>query len=46
MFSHVVLAAIDEIALFVARSDQPDAAMLAGTGTIDQVLSRLLPSPG
>jgi len=46
VFSHVVLAAIDEIALFVAGSDSPDAAMLAGTGVIDEVLSRLLPSPG
>jgi hypothetical protein len=44
VFSHVVLAAIDEIALFVARSDQPDAAMLAGTGAVDEVLSRLLAS--
>jgi hypothetical protein len=46
VFAHVVLAAIDEIALFVARSDSPDAAMLAGTGAIDEVLSRLLASPG
>jgi hypothetical protein len=45
VFSHVVLAAIDEIALFVARSDSPDAAMLAGTGAIDEFLSRLLASP-
>ena len=45
VFSHVVLAAIDEIALFVARSDSPDADMLAGTGAIDEVLSRLLASP-
>jgi AcrR family transcriptional regulator len=46
VFSHVVLAAIDEIALFVAGSDSPDAAMVAGTGAIDEVLSRLLASPG
>src|ERR1700678_95167 len=45
VFSHVVLAAIDEIALFVARSDSPDAATLAGTAAIDEVLSRLLPDP-
>jgi AcrR family transcriptional regulator len=45
VFSHVVLAAIDEIALFVAGSDSPDAAMAAGTGAIDEVLSRLLGSP-
>jgi hypothetical protein len=46
VFARVVLAAIDEIALFVARSDSPDAATLAGTGAIDEVLSRLLASPG
>ena len=45
VFAHVVLAPIDEIALFVADSDSPDAAMLAGTGAIDEVLSRLLASP-
>jgi len=45
VFSHVVLAAIDEIALFVARSAPPHADMLAGTGAIDEVLSRLLASP-
>src|SRR5580658_6397313 len=37
VFAHVVLAAIDEIALFVARSDSTDAATLAGTGAIDEV---------
>jgi hypothetical protein len=46
VFAHVILAAIDEIALFVARSDSPDAAMTAGTGAIDEVMSRLLGSPG
>ncbi len=46
VFAHVVLAAIDEIALFVARSDSPGAATLAGTGAVDEVLSRLLASPG
>jgi hypothetical protein len=45
VFAHVILAAIDEIALFVARSDSPDAATLAGTGAVDEVLSRLLASP-
>jgi AcrR family transcriptional regulator len=46
VFSHVILAAIDEIALFVARSDQPGTAALDGTGAIDELLSRLLGSPG
>jgi AcrR family transcriptional regulator len=46
VFAHVILASIDEIALYVARSDSPDAATLAGIGAIDEVLSRLLTSPG
>jgi AcrR family transcriptional regulator len=46
VFAHVILASIDEIALYVARSDSTDAATLAGTGAIDEVLSRLLTSPG
>jgi AcrR family transcriptional regulator len=45
VFSHVVLAAIDEIALFVARSDQTDAATEAGTAAINEVLNRLLAIP-
>jgi AcrR family transcriptional regulator len=45
VFAHVILASIDEIALYVARSDSPDAATLAGTGAIDEVLSRLLSNP-
>ena len=44
MFANVVLAAIDEIALFVARSDSPDAATLAGTGAIDEVLCACSPA--
>jgi hypothetical protein len=44
--AHVILAAIDETAIFVARSDSPDAATLAGTGAIDEVVSRPLASPG
>jgi hypothetical protein len=46
VFAHVVLAAIDEVALFVAGSDSPDVATLAGSGAIGEVLSRLLASPG
>ena len=44
-YSHVILAAINEIALLVARSDQPDTAMEMGVGAIDEVLSRLLGAP-
>jgi AcrR family transcriptional regulator len=45
VFAHVILASIDEIALYVARSDSPDAATQVGTGAVDEVLSRLLTSP-
>jgi AcrR family transcriptional regulator len=43
VFSHVLLATMNEIALFVARSDQPGVAMLTSSGAVDEVLSRLLP---
>jgi AcrR family transcriptional regulator len=42
VFSHVVLAAMNEIALLVARSDQPDEEARLGADAIDEVLSRLL----
>jgi AcrR family transcriptional regulator len=40
--AHVVLASVNEVALLVARSDDPAAAMQAGTDTIDELLQRLL----
>ena len=40
--AHVVLAAIDEVALLVARSDDPEAAMRSGSDAIDELLRRLL----
>ena len=40
--AHVVLAAIDEVALLVARSDDPGAAMRSGSDAIDELLRRLL----
>jgi AcrR family transcriptional regulator len=42
VFSHVILAAMNEIALLVARSDQPDDEARLGADAIDEVLSRLL----
>jgi hypothetical protein len=45
VFAHVVLATMKKIALLVARSEEPDAAMSAGAGAIDEVLSRLLGAP-
>ena len=46
VFSHVILASINEIALIVARSDQPDREAELGADAIDEVLSRLLGAPG
>jgi phage shock protein PspC (stress-responsive transcriptional regulator) len=42
VFSHVILAAMNEIALLVARSDHPDEEARLGADAIDEVLSRLL----
>ncbi|MGH3254377.1 MAG: TetR/AcrR family transcriptional regulator [Streptosporangiaceae bacterium] len=39
--AHVLLAAVNEVALLVARSDDKDAAMQAGADTIDELLQRL-----
>ena len=46
VFSHVILASINEIALLVARSDQPDREAELGADAIDEVLSRLLGTTG
>ena len=40
--AHVLLAAVNEIALVVARSDDPAAAMSEGADAIDELLRRLL----
>jgi hypothetical protein len=37
----VLLAAVNEVALLVARSDDQEAAMQAGADTIDELLQRL-----
>jgi AcrR family transcriptional regulator len=41
VFSHVVLATINEIALLVARSDQLEIAQQTGAAAVDEVLNRL-----
>jgi AcrR family transcriptional regulator len=43
IFSHVILASMSEIALFIARADDPVAAAAAGAEAVDEVLRRLLP---
>jgi AcrR family transcriptional regulator len=45
MFAHMLLASINEIALFIARADDPAAAMQSGTAAIEELLHRLL-GPG
>jgi Tetracyclin repressor-like, C-terminal domain len=40
--AHVVLASVNEVALLVAQSDDPEAVMRSGSDAIDELLSRLL----
>jgi AcrR family transcriptional regulator len=42
MFAHTLLASVNEVALLVARADDPDAAMKEGTYAVDALLQRLL----
>jgi AcrR family transcriptional regulator len=42
MFAHILLASVNEVALLVARADDPDAAMQAGADAVDALLQRLL----
>ena len=39
--AHVLLASVNEVALLVARSEDQEAAMQAGTDAIDELLRRL-----
>jgi AcrR family transcriptional regulator len=40
--AHVVLASVNELALLVALSDDPEAAMRSGAEAVDELLGRLL----
>ena len=42
MFAHVLLAALGEIALVVARADDPDSAVRSGEAAVDELIERLL----
>ncbi len=42
MFAHVLLAATNELALFIARADDPEAAQREGEAAVDELLRRLL----
>jgi AcrR family transcriptional regulator len=41
-FAHMILAALDETALVVARADDPVAAVAEGRAAVEELLSRLL----
>jgi AcrR family transcriptional regulator len=45
-FAHIVLAAINEIALMIARSGEPAAALPAGESAVAEFLDRLLGTAG
>jgi AcrR family transcriptional regulator len=42
LFAHMVLAAVNEIALIVARADDAGAAIRQGEAAVDELLTRLL----
>jgi AcrR family transcriptional regulator len=42
LFAHMTLAAVNEIALLVARADDADAAIREGEAAVDELLKRLL----
>jgi hypothetical protein len=41
-FPHIVLAAVNEVALMIARADDPAAALSAGESAVAEFLDRLL----
>ena len=45
-FAHIVLAAANEVALMIARADDPAAALSAGESAVAEFLDRLLGAAG
>jgi AcrR family transcriptional regulator len=45
LFAHMVLAAVNEAALFIARADDPRAALETGRQAVDQLIDRLTATP-
>jgi AcrR family transcriptional regulator len=41
LFAHMVLAAVNEAALFIARADDPEAALETGRRAVDELIDRL-----
>src|SRR4051812_5575304 len=42
LFAHMVLAAVNEAALLIARADDPQQALIVGQGAVDVLLERLV----
>jgi len=42
MFAHVLMAALSEIAMVIARSDDPEGAVRSGEAAVDELIQRLL----
>ena len=45
IFAHIVLAAANEVALVIARAEDPAAALAVGESTFAEFLDRLLGTP-
>jgi hypothetical protein len=41
-FAHMILAAIDEMAIVIARADDPQAALAEGRVAVEELLRRLI----
>jgi AcrR family transcriptional regulator len=45
VLAHVLLAGLNEIAIFIARADDPETAVESGTAAVDEIVTRLLADP-
>jgi hypothetical protein len=41
LFAHMVLAAVNEAALFIACADDPEAALETGRRAVDELIDRI-----
>jgi hypothetical protein len=46
VFAHILLAAVNEVAMMIARADDPAAALTAGESAVAGFLDRLLGAAG
>jgi hypothetical protein len=46
VFAHILLAAVNEVAMMIARADDPAAALTAGQSAVAGFLDRLLGATG